>query len=158
MPEPAVPAAPAYTRTIAARWGDMDFNGHMRNTAYLDAAGDTRMRYFAEHGFTVPDFERLQIGPVILRDTLEYYKELHLLEEVDVLQTATGISEDGSHFRIRNEFRRADGQRVAKVESVGGWLDLRARKLAAPPPELQTLLLSMPRAADFEGLDSLLRR
>jgi acyl-CoA thioester hydrolase len=158
MPEPAASAAPPYARTIAARWGDMDFNGHMRNTAYLDAAGDTRMRYFAEHGFTVRDFERLQIGPVILRDTLEYYKELHLLEEVAVLQTAFGVSEDGSHFRIRDEFRRPDGQRVAKVESAGGWLDLRARKLAAPPPELKALLLSMPRAVDFEIVDSLLRR
>jgi acyl-CoA thioester hydrolase len=158
MTEPAVPVAPAYVRTIAARWGDMDFNGHMRNTAYLDAAGDTRMRYFADHGFMVPDFERLQVGPVILRDTLEYYKELHLLEEVEVLQTATGISDDGSHFRIRNAFRRPDGQRIAKVESTGGWLDLRARRLAAPPPELKALLHSMPRAADFEVLDSLLRR
>jgi acyl-CoA thioester hydrolase len=158
MTEPAVPVAPAYARTIAARWGDMDFNGHMRNTAYLDAAGDTRMRYFADHGFTVPDFERLQVGPVILRDTLEYYKELHLLEEVEVLQTATGMSDDGSHFRIRNAFRRPDGQRIAKVESTGGWLDLRTRRLAAPPPELKALLHSMPRAPDFEVLDSLLRR
>jgi acyl-CoA thioesterase FadM len=52
-----------YSRTIYARWGDMDFNAHMRNTAYLDAAGDLRMSFFADHGFTMDDFQRLQIGP-----------------------------------------------------------------------------------------------
>lgn len=147
-----------YSRTIYARWGDMDFNAHMRNTAYLDAAGDLRMSFFADHGFTMPDFERLQIGPVILRDVLEYYRELHLLEEVEVHLELMGSSEDGSHFRMRNDFRRADGQKIARVESTGGWLDLRARRLAEAPPELRALLQAMPRTADFATLDSLLRR
>ena len=110
-----VTAAPApYARTIWARWGDMDFNGHMRNTAYLDASGDLRVRYFADHGFTAGEFERLQVGPVILRDTLEYYRELHLLEEVEVRLSLLGLSDDGSHFRMRNDFRRLDGQSVAE--------------------------------------------
>ena len=34
--------ADVFTRTFHARWGDMDFNGHMRNTAYLD--GDVANR------------------------------------------------------------------------------------------------------------------
>ena len=142
----------------------MDFNGHMRNTAYLDAAGDLRVRYFADHGFTAGEFERLQVGPVILRDTLEYYRELHLLEEVEVRLSLLGLSDDGSHFRMRNDFRRLDGensqngQKIARVESTGGWLDLRARKLAMPPEELRTVLQGMPRTADFAALDSLLRR
>ena len=159
------PAATPYARTIWARWGDMDFNGHMRNTAYLDASGDLRVRYFADHGFTAGEFERLQVGPVILRDTLEYYRELHLLEEVEVRLALLGLSDDGSHFRMRNDFRRVDvqndgqnGQKIARVESTGGWLDLRARKLTAPPEELRTVLHGMPRTADFAALDSLLRR
>ena len=157
-----VPPAPApYARTIWARWGDMDFNGHMRNTAYLDASGDLRVHYFADHGFTAREFERLQVGPVILRDTLEYYRELHLLEEVEVRLALLGLSEDGSHFRMRNDFRRLEGQsgqKIARVESTGGWLDLRARKLTAPPEELRAVLHGMPRAAEFAALDSLLRR
>lgn len=154
---PAVESAP-WVQRIHARWGDMDFNGHMRNTAYLDASGDARVQYFAGHGFTARDFERLQVGPVILRDSLEYHRELHLLEEVEVRLAALGLSEDGSHFRMRNEFRRADGQKVARVESSGGWLDLKARKLTAPPGELLAVLQAMPRTADYAPLDSLLRR
>jgi acyl-CoA thioester hydrolase len=164
LSEPQVLTPAPYARTIWARWGDMDFNGHMRNTAYLDAAGDLRVRYFADHGFTAGEFERLQVGPVILRDTLEYYRELHLLEEVEVRLALLGLSEDGSHFRMRNDFRRLDGQdvqngqKIARVESTGGWLDLRARKLTAPPEELRAVLHAMPRAAEFAALDSLLRR
>jgi acyl-CoA thioester hydrolase len=157
--EPLPPDAGApYARTIHARWGDMDFNGHMRNTAYLDASGDLRMRYFADHGFTTADFERVRIGPVILEDTLKYYRELHLLDEVEVRLALIGLSEDASHFRMRNDFRRPDGQRIARVESVGGWLDLGSRRLARPPAELRTLLLAMPRSDDFAAVDSLIRR
>jgi acyl-CoA thioester hydrolase len=136
----------------------MDFNGHMRNTAYLDAAGDLRMRYFADHGFPAGEFERRQIGPVILEDSLSYFRELHLLEEVEVSLALGGVSEDGSRWRMRNDFRRSDGQRICRVESLGGWLDLGARKLAAPPVELKALLLGMPRADGWTALESLLRR
>lgn len=40
-----------YERTLMAGWGDMDFNSHMRNTAYLDKSADLRMMYFADRGF-----------------------------------------------------------------------------------------------------------
>lgn len=72
-----------------------------------------------------------------------------------------GLSEDGSHFRMRNDFRRVgveNEQKIARVESTGGWLDLRARKLTQPPEELRSVLHGMPRTPDFAALDSLLRR
>ncbi|WP_229422843.1 thioesterase family protein [Telluria aromaticivorans] len=30
-------------QTLIAGWGNMDFNAHMRNTAYLDKSADVRM-------------------------------------------------------------------------------------------------------------------
>jgi acyl-CoA thioester hydrolase len=36
-----------FTRSFQIGWGDMDFNAHMRNTAFLDRAADGRMMYFA---------------------------------------------------------------------------------------------------------------
>ena len=39
-----------YTQHLIAGWGDMDFNSHMRNTAYLDKAADVRMMFFASNG------------------------------------------------------------------------------------------------------------
>ena len=146
-----------FVKTLWARWGDMDFNGHMRNTAYLDAAGDVRMMFFAEHGFPAREFMRLRIGPVILRDELDYWRELKLLDPVQVELLAAGSSEDGSHFRLRNDFSTAEGRPVARVVSTGGWLDLNARRLVAPPPELLTLMRAIRPADDFATLESRLR-
>lgn len=141
-----------------ARWGDMDFNGHMRNTAFLDVCGDVRMRFFAEHGFSMRDLEKLAVGPVILRDELEYHRELRLLDPYDLSLAVAGSSEDRSHFRMLNEFRRPDGDRCATVTSTGGWLDLRRRRFTAPPQVLHDVLGMLPKAPGFVELPSLVRR
>ena len=144
---------PMFERTLYARWGDMDFNGHMRNTAFLDAGADVRMMFFAENGFSMREFEQRRIGPVIFRDELDYYRELRLLQDVRVTLVAVGLSDDCARFRLRNEFfRAADGERVARVTSSGGWLDLEKRKLTAPPEDLASLLRQIARADDFEAI------
>jgi len=145
------PTAP-FTRTFLVRWADLDFNAHMKNTAYLDLGPDVRMMFFAEHGFPMRELERLRIGPVILRDELDYYRELRLLEPVTVDLVLAGLSEDHKRFRIRNHFYREDRQMAARVTSTGGWLDLEARKLIVPPDNLLQALQAMPRSEDFETL------
>ena len=47
-------------------------------------SADLRMIYFNENGFPMPEFYRLRIGPVILRDELEYYREIGLMEQMRV--------------------------------------------------------------------------
>jgi acyl-CoA thioester hydrolase len=138
-----------FEKTFHVRWGDMDFNAHMKNTAYLDVAGDVRMIYFSENGFSMREFERLRLGPVILRDELDYHRELRLLETVRVTLGLAGLSADASRFRLRNEFFREDGKTVARVTSTGGWLDLGVRKIVAPPEKLAGLLRALERTGDF---------
>ena len=137
-----------------AGWGDMDFNSHMRNTAFLDKAGDVRMLFFAEHGFPMQEFLRRKIGPVIRKDELEYFKEVHLLEELRISLALAGLAEDGSRYLFRNEFRRADGKMAATVTSAGGWLDQTLRKLVAPPEALLAALRLLPQTDDFRALPS----
>ena len=50
----------------------VDFNSHMKNTAYLDTAADTRVSYFEKMGFPMREFERFRIGPVVLRESIKY--------------------------------------------------------------------------------------
>jgi len=144
-----------FARQMVATWGDMDFNGHMRNTAFLDKAADSRLMFFAEHGLPIEEFGRLGIGPVIRTDELEYFKEVRLLEEIKVTLSAAGLSDDGARFTVRNEFWRADEALAARVTSSGGWLDHRARKLIVPPEGLLAALRAMPRSDDFRVLRSL---
>ncbi|MEP7358346.1 MAG: thioesterase family protein [Anaerolineales bacterium] len=143
-----------YEKRLVAAWGDMDFNGHMRNTAFLDKSADVRLMFFAENGFPMAELIRRQIGPVIMRDELEYFKEIRLLEELRVTLASAGLAEDGSRFIIRNEFWRADGKLAARVTSTGGWLDLAARKLVVPPEALLAAMRSLPPTEDFQVLAS----
>ena len=143
----------SFTVTTYARWPDMDFNGHMRNAAYLGAAEDCRMQFFAANGFAMDEFARRRLGPVVMRDELVYRRELRLLETATVSLTLAGLSEDASRFMLRNTVTRdSDCQVAATVTSTGGWLDLAERRLTAPPDELAALLWSIDKDEDFEVL------
>jgi acyl-CoA thioester hydrolase len=146
-----------YTKTLFASWGDMDFNSHMRNTAFLDRAADVRMMFFAENGFSMDEFVRLGIGPVAMKDEIEYLREVRILEQFDVTLSLAGCSEDGSRFALRNEFRLSDGRLAARVTSQGGWLDLAHRKLIAPPEALLQSMRRLDRTTDFAVLPSSVR-
>lgn len=146
-----------YAKTLLASWADMDFNAHMRNTAFLDKSADVRMMFFAEHGFPASEFSRQRLGPVIMKDEVEYRKEVNLLQELEVTLAIAGHSEDGSRFVIRNEIFRPDRTLCARVTSSGGWLDLSARKLVIPPAALFNAMSSLPQTSDYTVLPSSVR-
>jgi acyl-CoA thioester hydrolase len=141
-----------YAHQFLAGWGTMDFNGHMANTAYLDLAADVRMAFFSEHGFPPSEFRQLGIGPVMKKDEVEYFREIALYETVTVTYALLAMSADGARFVIENEIWSASGEKAATVRSTGGWLDLRARKLTAPPPPLLAVFHQVPRAPGFVEL------
>ena len=147
-----------YEKLLTAGWRDMDYNSHMANTAYLDRAADVRMMYFARNGFTAEDMLRMKIGPVIMKDEIEYYREVKLLQEIRVSFACVGLAPDGSRFMIRNEFAHADGTRCAVVNSTGGWLDLNARKLIAPPVPLRLAMEALTKVEGFRELRSSVTR
>lgn len=141
-----------YAKEFFAGWGAMDLNGHMANTAYLDLAADVRMAFFAEHGFPPSELRRIAVGPVMKKDELEYFREVGLHESVTVTYAVLAMSADGSRFVVENEFWTARGEKAAIVRSTGAWLDLRARKLVPPPPELFAAFVQAPRAPGFVEL------
>ena len=145
----------AFEKQLFAGWGDMDFNSHMRNTAFLDKSADVRMMFFAEHGFPAAEFMRRSLGPVILKDELEYFKEVRLLEPLRITLAIAALSDDGSRFSMRNEFWKAEGKLAARVNSHAGWLDLSARRLVLPPDVLLDALRSLPQTEDFQVLPGL---
>ena len=146
-----------YTKKLHAGWADMDFNAHMRNTAYLDKAADVRQMFLIENGFPVEEFARLRIGPVVMKDELEYFREVGLQQALVVSYALGGHAADGSRFLLRHEFFRADGLLAARLTSAGGWLQLDERRLIAPPAPLLAAMNALERTADFAVLPSSLR-
>ncbi|MBF8291761.1 MAG: thioesterase [Steroidobacteraceae bacterium] len=146
-----------FSIATVAGWGDMDANAHMANVAYMNKCVDSRMSFFTQNGFPATEFARRRIGPVVRRDEIDYYREVALLEPITVTLALGGCAPDGSRFRLVNEVVRADGKVAARVRTEGGWLDLEARKLIAPPPEILMALQRLTRSDDFEELQSSLR-
>jgi acyl-CoA thioester hydrolase len=147
-----------FSISATAAWADMDANAHMGNFAYLNKCVDARMAFFMQHGFPVTEFARRRIGPVVRRDDLEYHREIGLLEPITVTLALAGMAPDGSRFRLLNEVLKADGRLAARIRSEGGWMDLVARKLIAPPADLREALAAMPQATEFETLPSSIRK
>lgn len=150
--------AKPYSMAAVAGWADMDANAHMANFAYLNKCVDSRMSFFKHQGFAVTDFAKRRIGPVLRRDELEYHREVGLLEPITVTLALAGMADDGSRFRLVNEVLKQDGVLAARVRCEGGWMDLAARKLIAPPDDLREALAAMPHAAEFERLPSSVRK
>ncbi len=143
-----------FEKTFHVGWAHVDFNGHLGNTSYMDLAVDVRMFYFAENGFSIQEFQRQRFGPVILKDEIEYFREFHLLDKIRITFQGAGLSDDASRFKIRNEFFREDGKLAARLNTIGGWLDLDKRKLIAPPESLADAMRNLVRTDDFEVFPS----
>jgi acyl-CoA thioester hydrolase len=140
--------------TSFVRWSDLDGNNHMANTAFLDVCVDVRLSFFEAQEFPRSELARLGFGPVVRRDEVDYLRELRLGQKYQVDFELAGCSEDGSRFILRNTFWLEDGTKVAVVTSHGGWLDLQARRLVAPPEGLLAALRALPRTTDFAELPS----
>jgi acyl-CoA thioester hydrolase len=132
----------------------MDFNAHMKNTAYLDKVADVRQMFLIENGFPLEEFLRLRIGPVVMKDEVEYFNEVFLQQQIRVTYALAGHAPDGSRFLLRHEIFRPDGKLSARVTSTGGWLSLDERKLVAPPPALLSAMNSLDKTNDFVVLPS----
>jgi acyl-CoA thioester hydrolase len=143
---------------MIAGWADMDFNSHLRAGAYIDKACDVRLMLLAEQGYSMAELLRLKLGTVAMKDELEHYRHVGLHQEISVTLALAGISPDGSRWRIRHEFLRADGKICARVTSIGGWLDLGERKLVAPPGGLLAAWKTLSPTSDFTELGSTVER
>src|SRR3990172_9251258 len=97
---------PPYSKSYSVRWSDVDPNGHVRHSAYLDYAAATRMFYLADHGFTPGDFAQAMLGPVATEERLRYSKEVRNADTVTVDVTVEGLSPDGAHFIMLNSIYR----------------------------------------------------
>lgn len=142
----------SFSRSFTVRWADCDVNAHMRNTAYSEYGTDVRMAFLEHAGFPFERISKLGIGPVLLREELDYLREMKLGETITVDLRQLGLSPDGMRFRFQHAFMRADGELAARIVLEGGWVDLRRRKLTAPPEPLARAFSALPKAEGWAEL------
>lgn len=144
-----------FARSFTVRWADCDANGHLRNTCYSEYAIEVRMAYLAQHGIGLPQFRELGVGPVLLREEVDYLRECHMGESLTVDYRVLGLSDDGAQFKVAHEVWKPGGKKAARLVVHGGWLDLAARRLRPPPAPLQVIWDGIERAEPFEVLPPL---
>ena len=147
-----------YSMNYAVRWSDLDANGHVNYSAYIDAAGDLRYRFFSEHDFPPDKFEQLGIGPVYTAIHAQFLREVRIGETVTINFALSGLSPQGGRWKVLHEVLKSNGKRAVRLEVEGAILNLTTRKPAFPTPELIQTFGLIPRAKDFQVLSDTPRR
>lgn len=142
-----------FEKKFEIRWSDLDPNFHLRHTAYGDMCAATRFHYLASIGFTMEQFAKLKVGPILFKETITYIKEVLPNDSVRVNCRIAGLSEDGRKWKMFQEiFRDSDGKLSATLEIDGAWFNIVDRKVAQPPEHLKEIMKSLPKTDSFVDL------
>ena len=147
-----------YSRSYEIRWSDLDANGHVNYSAYIDAAGDLRYRFFWEHNFPPDKFEELGIGPVYTAIHAQFLREVRLGEKVTITFVLSGLSPQCSRWKVHHDILKSNGKKAVGLEIEGAILNLTTRRPALPTTELMQTFSLIPRAEDFQVLPERPRR
>lgn len=136
--------------TFASKWSDFDPNRHMRHTAYNDYATEVRVRYFAKYNFTINEFTKHNLGPILFTEETTFRKEIHLGENITVNLKLQGLSKNNERWKIVHEVFNEAGKLSAIIKVYGAWIDLTKRKLRIPPEETKEMFAFAEKSNDFE--------
>jgi acyl-CoA thioester hydrolase len=146
-----------YSRTYEIRWSDLDANRHVNYSAYIDAAGDLRYRFFTEHDFPPEKFMELGIGPVYTTIHAEFFREVLVGETITITYALSGLSPSGGRWKVHHQILKSNGKKAVTLDIEGAILDLSTRKPVLPSPELFETFQLIPRAESFETLAEIRR-
>ncbi|HET8754232.1 MAG TPA: acyl-CoA thioesterase [Salinimicrobium sp.] len=141
-----------YLKTFEIRWSDIDANRHLSNTAYVNFMSHTRMGFLMENGFGQEELVKNNLGPVVFHEHIYYFREVFAGKPVKVSLELKGLSEDGMFFEFLHNFYDYKGRNFARGEMLGGWIDLKSRKLTGLPSELIGNFNHLQHTADFKLL------
>lgn len=135
--------------TFKTKWSDFDPNRHMRHTAYNDYAAEVRVRFFQEHGLSINEFAKLNIGPILFKEETSFLKEIHIGENITVHMELEGVSKGIERWRFSHQIFNQNGILSAEIKVYGAWIDLVKRKLTVPPPKFLEIFNELPRTENF---------
>jgi len=141
-----------YSKEFDIRWSDIDANGHLANSAYINFMSHTRMGFFVEKGITQKELAKHHIGPVVFHEHIYYFKEVFQGKPIKVTLEVEGLSEDGQFFEFIHNFYDHKGRNLAYCEIFGGWIDLNSRKLTGFPKALEHVIDDFPKSKNFKVL------
>ncbi|MER5863307.1 acyl-CoA thioesterase [Kitasatospora sp. NPDC002040] len=132
----------AFSKRFEVRWDDVDINGHLRSTRYLEYATTTRLFFLKEAGWDIQELQKDGICLVLLNEEIHYRREVLLAQRVDVTFETVSMTDDGTRWRSRQILTRADGEIAAEIHSLSAWMDFGSRRICRPPDPLMATIRS----------------
>lgn len=131
-------------------WSNFDPNAHMRHTAYNDYAAEVRSRFFASNGFSLTEFAKHNIGPILFEENTRFFREILIGEDIKADLSLIAASSKFERFKFKHQIIKSGGVIAAEIKIYGAWIDLTKRKLTVPPQEMIAIFNNLDKSADFE--------
>jgi len=141
-----------YLKDFEVRWNDLDANRHLANSSYINYMSHTRLSYFMEMGFGQKEMIKNNIGPVVFYEHMFYFKEIFPGKPIRVSLQLKGLSEGGMYFEFQHNFYNTEGKNLARCNMMGGWIDLKTRRLRDLPDSLISAISGLDKTEDFKVL------
>lgn len=141
-----------YKKNFEIRWSDVDANGHLANSAYLNFMSHTRVGFLNENGFSLRKLVGHGIGPVVFSEQIHYFKESFLEQKITVSLEVVGLREDGMFFEFVHNFYDLNGKHLATCNILGAWINLKTRHLTNLPKDLIQKMKTFPKAENFKTI------
>ena len=141
-----------YKKEFEIRWSDVDANGHLANSAYVNFMSHTRVGFLNLNGFSLKELVANGLGPIMFSEQIYYFKESFLGQKINVTLEVSGLSEDGMFFTFEHNFYNEKGHHLATCDMMGAWINLKTRQLTELPEHLKILMSEFPRTENFKIL------
>lgn len=119
---------------LTVRSTDVDVIGHVNNAKYLEYMEWARFDWLLQQGLTLEELRRRGFMPVVAHISINYRKELHMLEEVQIRTTV--IKKGTKSFVIRHELYNQHEELAADGDVTMVMIDAKTRRSIALPEEL----------------------
>ena len=140
------------TKKIDIRWTDLDPNRHVSNSSLLDYMSHARVSMLEDEGIGQDDFAKHKLGPIVFHEHIYYFREALPGGSLYVSIDLKGLSKDGSFFEFEQNIYDEAGNNLVGYDIIGGWMDLKTRKITSRPEEVMKKFDGIERSADFREL------
>lgn len=126
------PETGAFTMRRRVEWRDLDPAGHVNNAVYLHFIADCGMQCARHYHWSMEQTRERGYAKVARRHFIEYKAAAHVDDELEITTWMTDMRRASAvrHYIIT---RPADNKLIARVRTLGVWLDLNTRQPARIP-------------------------
>jgi acyl-CoA thioester hydrolase len=92
------------------------------------------------NGLTIAMLEKLNIGFVLTKTTMEYKREVWMNEKIRVDYHIDYFSDDYKKYAATHQVFKENGKLACLVKIEGFWIDLKNRRVTTPPDEVVRII------------------